>query len=164
MTKPKVAISLVTYNSEKYMPYVLPAIAKQSLKAWQLFILDNESSDGTVATIREEIIACKLLEQRYNIGFSRAHNAIINWSDSDYILILNPDVLLAPDYLAKLVAFLDQHPEVASASGKLLRWDFNAKKLTNVIDSYGLTIDKRYQVRDKLQGQSDSQTYQSGQV
>ncbi|MFH0873982.1 MAG: glycosyltransferase family 2 protein [Candidatus Komeilibacteria bacterium] len=164
MTRPKVAISLVTYNSEKYIPYILPAIAKQKFKDWQLFILDNQSSDETVKAIREEAINCKLLEQRYNMGFSRAHNAVINWSDSDYLLVLNADVLLAEDYLAKLVEFLDKHPEVASVSGKLLRWDFDNKELSNIIDSYGLEIDKRYYVKNKLQGASDSQTYQSGQV
>lgn len=164
MTKPKVAISLVTYNSEKYMPYVLPAIAKQDFKDWQLFILDNESTDGTLAAIREVAINCKLLEQRHNIGFSRAHNAIINWSDSDYILVLNPDVLLPENYVSRLVAFLDQHPEVASVSGKLLRWDFANSELTDSIDSFGLEIYQRYHVADRYQTLPDSETYQSGQV
>ncbi len=162
--QPKVTISLVTFNNEKYIPYVLSSIAAQSFKDWELIILDNNSADETVKAIHEEALPYKLLEQRHNLGFGRGHNSIINWSAGEYILILNADVILEPNYLQLCIAYMDQHPEVATLSGKLLSWDFQRQEKTNIIDSCGLNIDRRYHVSNRLQGHVDSSKIQSAQV
>ncbi len=153
--KPKVTISLITYNGEKYIPFLLPSIQNQTYKDWELMILDNGSGDDTIKAIKNETLLYKLLEQRINLGFAKAHNKIISWSQSEYLLVINQDIFLEPDFIAKLVDFMDQHPKVASVGGKLLYWNFEQHDRTNIIDSCGLEVNNKYHFSDRLQGQGD---------
>jgi len=151
----KLTISLLTYNGEKYIPYLLPSLQHQTFKDWELIIMDNNSGDETLKAIRNETINCKLLEQKKNLGFSLGHNKIISWSDSDYVAVINQDLILEPDCLEKLIDFMDQHPQVGACQPKLLYWNFELHDKTNIIDSCGLEIKKNFSVTDRLQGQGD---------
>jgi GT2 family glycosyltransferase len=151
--KPRLTISLLTYNSAKYIPYLAASLRAQTWKDFEIIVWDNNSSDDTLKIIKEEGIEGKILAQRYNAGFSKAHNSIINWSDSEYVLVLNPDVVLDPNYLKHLIEFLDEHQEIGSIAGLMYRWDFANETMTTVIDSAGLIADHRYHFADRYQGQ-----------
>ncbi len=156
MNKPKVTISLLTWNGAQYLPWLIKSLQNQTFTDWELLVLDNASTDNSVATMKEYYPPAKVIQQKQNIGFAKGHNLLINWSKSDYILFLNQDVMLANDYLEKLVAFMEANPMAASASGKLLYWDFHANNLTQTIDSLGLKISRNRQVVDMAQGQPDN--------
>jgi len=155
--RPKVTISLLTWNGSHYLPWLAKSLMSQTFTDWELLVLDNASSDNSVATIKEYYPPAKVIQQKQNIGFARGHNLLINWSKSDYILFLNQDVMLANDYLEKLVAFMEANPLAASVSGKLLYWDFHGNTTSRVIDSFGLKINRQRQVVDISQGQQDYQ-------
>src|SRR5262249_760723 len=76
----------------------------------------------------------EIIESRTNCGFARAHNVLIGNTDSEYILVLNPDTILRDSFLSELVQSLEARPDAGSASGKLLRLD----NLT--IDSTGIIM------------------------
>src|SRR3989338_7817178 len=107
----KLVISLVTYNGQAYIPYLLRSLALQTFKDWELIVLDNNSSDGTVAAIKEAGLRHTLLSQRHNLGFAVGHNRCISWSESDYVMGLNQDIILEPQYLKRLITFLEGHPD-----------------------------------------------------
>jgi len=151
---PKVTISLVTYNGGKYLPYLLPAIQKQSFSDWELMILDNNSADDTIEQIESFKIKHTLLKERRNIGFACAVNRIINWSQSDYVFLINQDIQLPPDTLDKLVKFMNSHPDAAAAAPILCYWDFDNLQTTEIIDTGGLRLTKSYHIYDWLQGQT----------
>jgi len=153
--KYKVTISLVTWNGEKYLPWLVNSLKDQTFNDWQLLVLDNASTDRSVEIIENSFPEASLIKQKKNIGFAKAHNLIINWSDSDYVLVLNQDVILEPDYLAKLVHFLGKHPHVASVAGKLMYWDFAEGRKTDIIDSFGLKINRQRKVCDWASGEKD---------
>jgi len=153
--KYRVTISLVTWNGEKYLPWLINSLKNQTFTDWQLLVLDNASSDKSVEIIENNFPEASLIKQKKNIGFARAHNLLINWSDSDYVLILNQDIILEPDYLAKVVHFLDKHAHVGSVAGKLMYWNFAEGAKTDTIDSFGLKINRQRKVYDWASGQTD---------
>ena len=107
--KPTVTISLLTWNGQKYLPWLLKSLSKQSFKDWELLVLDNASTDKSVDIIREYYPKARIVHQKQNIGFAKGHNLLINWSNSDYILVLNQDLILEPNYIRELVDFLQQN-------------------------------------------------------
>ncbi|MCB9802619.1 glycosyltransferase family 2 protein [Candidatus Nomurabacteria bacterium] len=154
---PKVTICLLTWNGQDYLPFQIKSLTEQTFQDWQLLVLDNASTDNSVAVINEYFPPAKVIRQKVNIGFAKANNLLLKWSDSKYVLFLNQDVILEPDYLEKTVAFLDQNLNVATVSGKLLHWDFAALAKTKIIDSFGLKIDRKRAVKDIDQGKQDYQ-------
>lgn len=166
----KVSINLITWNGEKQLEDCLNAILKQTFSDFLLLIIDNGSVDRTVSIIENEYLPAfkdkiKFVKNKTNLGFAFAHNQAILWSDSDYVLTLNQDVLLEPQYLAKAVEFLDAHHDVGSVSGKILRWqmtqdgDFKKHEKSDIIDSLGLKIFKSQRVVDRASGEQDLGQY-----
>lgn len=153
--RPKVTISLLTWNGARYLPWLLKSLENQTYKGWELLVLDNASHDQSVATVKEYYPPAKVIQQKTNLGFAKGHNLLVSWSKSDYILFLNQDLMLAPNYLEDAIAFLDKNPNVASVSGKLLYWDFEQSNTTKTIDSFGLKINKNRKVIDWQQGKAD---------
>lgn len=169
---PKLAINLVTWNGEKQIRLCLNSILDQSWQDFLLLIIDNGSVDRTVNIIEEEFLPAfkdkiKFVKNKTNLGFAFAHNQAILWTDSDYILTLNQDVILRPDYLKKIVEFMDMHNDAGSASGKILRWQNNDQEdlknieKTDIIDSLGLKIFKSQRVVDRAAGEQDHLQYQN---
>ena len=74
-----------------------------------------------------------------NVGFAAGQNQAIRAAGGDWVLCLNPDVVLSPDFVTQLVAAGEAHPEAGSVCGKLLRWDPVAEQhRSNIIDSTGI--------------------------
>jgi GT2 family glycosyltransferase len=114
-----VHIGIVTYNSRYDIEMCLAAVFQQSYPDYQVSIVDNASSDETVAWLQQSYPDIDLTMNPENIGFGRAHNQIMPSIGQAHYLALNPDAVLAPDYIEKLVAALET-PHVGWLIGKLL--------------------------------------------
>lgn len=159
------AISLVIYNGEEYLPHCLDSLFQQSYQDWHLFILDNGSKDNSVRVIeqvthgRSHITILPI--KKHNNGFAKAHNEVMQQIDSPYVMLLNQDIILEHNYLKFIVDFLDNNKQVGSCSGKLLRWHLqnDTPIKTDIIDSVGLQINNNFQVVDIASGQQDLMQY-----
>lgn len=149
----KIAISLLLYNSKKYLGHALKSIETQEFRDFELIVRDNNSTDESAAFASRLAPYARVILQRTNDGFSRAHNATIRDSTSEYVCILNPDLALSENYLGECVSFLDSHPDVGAVSGLLVR----VKSLTetgnsDIIDSSGLYLSKTGRVSNLFAG------------
>ncbi|MFA5412993.1 MAG: glycosyltransferase family 2 protein [Patescibacteria group bacterium] len=154
----KVSINLVTWNGKKYLPYCLDSIAKQTFRDFSLFILDNGSTDGTVEYLKNSLLPvanCRLEFNEENIGFAAGQNQALRETDSDYVLMLNQDIILEPNFLEEIIKFLDGKNEVAAVTGKLLHWDFPNNQKTDLIDSAGIKIFKNHRAIEFGAGEMD---------
>src|SRR5690606_3318529 len=125
---------------------------------WELHILDNASTDGTVKQIQEAVrewhIPFHITVHTENSGFAGGHNTLFAQHDSEYVLLLNQDMYLEPTCIARMVQFLDTHPDVAAVSPRLMQWDVSngVEGGTDVIDSLGLKVFRNRRVIEKYQG------------
>jgi GT2 family glycosyltransferase len=85
-----------------------------------LIVVDNGSSDGTADAILERWPEATVLRNEANVGYASACNQGARAGESDYILILNSDAFPRPGAVARLVSFLDAHPEHSAAAGLLV--------------------------------------------
>lgn len=158
--KAKVSVNLVTWNSIRHLQACWDSLQSQTFDDWSLFIIDNASMDGTPTWLREHAPHMPLLQNTRNLGFSRAHNQGILLTESTYILVLNPDVVLRPDWLTKAVAYMDAHPECGAMSGKTRRYtytydDLKEVKESGIIDSTGLVLHRSRYCTDRGAGEED---------
>lgn len=113
------SVSIVTYNSEESLPSLFSSLQAQEGIDWELFLVDNASSDRTAAILRERGVE-NLIQNAENAGFGRAHNQNLGRFRGRYLLFLNPDVQLPRGLFAALVRFLDDHPGIAAAGPAVL--------------------------------------------
>jgi hypothetical protein len=85
--------------------------------------VDNASKDGTVAALRREFPQCIVVANETNVGFSRANNQAVRLCTGRYILLLNPDTVVQPDVMAKMVEFMDKQQDVGMVSCRLVTND-----------------------------------------
>lgn len=145
----KAVISLVTYNGEHYLPSCLESIASQTFRDYSLVILDNASSDKTRDSIAKFAPNARVIASELNIGFARGHNEVIRQTQSEYVCVLNQDLVLEPDYLERCVHSMDQSPRAGSASGLLLRVpSLTADTPRDTIDTYGIVLSRTMRAKD----------------
>jgi len=93
-----------------------------------------------------------------NLGFAKAYNIMIREAmarGEKYFIALNPDMILAPDFVVKIVKAIEADKEIGAAAPKILKWDFENNKKTDFIDSYGLFVTKSHRFSDSRQGEKD---------
>jgi GT2 family glycosyltransferase len=86
-------------------------------------VVDNASTDGSVVAIQEAFPQAKVIRLEQNIGFGRANNAGLDATDSEFVLLLNPDVILKEGCVAQLTEFLAANPDAGAAGPRLERPD-----------------------------------------
>lgn len=116
-----VSIITVTWNSEQFIVDQLASVFNSvGPISYEIFVVDNASSDHTVAQVREQFPNVHLFANTENLGFAKANNQAIAQSTGRYVLLLNPDMRIFPDTLAKMVAWMDAHPAAAVAGAHLV--------------------------------------------
>lgn len=94
----------------------------------EVIIVDNGSTDDTVAMLQAEFPAAKLILNKSNDGFAKPINQALRQSNGRHMLVLNPDTIILPGALNTLVNYLDNHPEVGICGPKVLNRDGSLQK------------------------------------
>jgi GT2 family glycosyltransferase len=136
--QPRISIVVVTFNSLPYIRECLGSVEKQSHKGWELVVIDNASTDGTREFLQQRRSGEIVLNER-NVGFAAGQNQGIKKSVGEWVLALNPDVVLEPEFISKSVAAVNGADEIGTVCGKLLRWQPEAvEPFSRVLDSAGM--------------------------
>src|SRR5271157_4991441 len=98
-----VSVTIVTYNSGRFIKRCLESVLEQRYPSMEVIVIDNASTDGTVDILEQFADRCRIYYNDENIGFAAAQNQAINLSRGDWVLTLNPDVLLLPNFIQSLV-------------------------------------------------------------
>jgi GT2 family glycosyltransferase len=142
-----VSAVLVTWNSAPYLRRCLEGIRNQTHEPIELIVVDNASSDGSVERAGEAEI---VIRNETNAGFSAAVNQALRVARGEFILLVNPDCYLEPEYVSRLVAVLKD--DVGSATGLLLRARGYDIEPTDIIDSAGIRMTRSGRHFDIAQG------------
>jgi len=147
--KPTISIHIVTYNSERDIISCLKGVFQQTYPVEQIVIIDNASGDHTVNMIRAyNGRNIKLYTNGNNEGFAKAHNQAIKKTESDFFLVLNPDVFLHPEYIEQIMRFAVNNHKAGSFTGCLLSANSHV-----IIDSTGLIMTKQRRSFDRGSGE-----------
>ena len=150
-----VSVIIVSWDTLNNLKNCIQSIKEQDFNDWEMIIVDNASTDGSVEYLKNLNGKCKVILNKYNVGFCKANNQAIESSKGDYILFLNPDVVLEKDSISKLFDAMNTEPELGSATGKLLK-----DKNNRTIDSTGIIFRKYSFIPiDRGEGQLDSGQY-----
>jgi GT2 family glycosyltransferase len=125
----KVSVAVLSWNGRRHLETCLAALAAQQDPGvdWEILVLDNGSTDGTAAWVRERWgrdSRVWLLESRVNLGFCAGNNRLAAEAAGDAIALLNNDTCPEPGWLGSLVeALAAAPPDVAAVSGKIVDWE-----------------------------------------
>lgn len=120
----KVSIGVVTYNSEKKICDLLDSVNQYTSDiSFDVYIVDNNSTDRTVDVIQKNYKTATVLQMDHNLGFGGGHNRLLPLVDSEYHMIVNPDIVLHSNAISELAHYLDTHPDVVMVTPKILNMD-----------------------------------------
>jgi GT2 family glycosyltransferase len=114
-----VCVSIVTFNSGRYIRRCLEALLRQKGVSLDIVVVDNASTDGTLEILKEFSDRIRILRADGNLGFAEAQNRAIASSTSEWVLTLNPDVLLRPGFIKHLLDAGLADPGAGTVCGKL---------------------------------------------
>jgi GT2 family glycosyltransferase len=120
------SIVIVNWNTRELLGCCLASIqAKTQGIFYETFVVDNASTDGSTAMVREKFPDVVLMQNEENRGFARANNQAIRRSKGRYILLLNPDTIVLDNALGQMVAFADAEPHIGALGCKILTTEGN---------------------------------------
>ncbi|MGE0567190.1 MAG: glycosyltransferase family 2 protein [Bacteroidia bacterium] len=117
----ELSIIIVNYNVKYFLEQCLYSVflATKGIEA-EVFVVDNNSVDGSNALVREKFPQVKLIENPKNVGFSAANNIAIKQAKGKYVLLLNPDTLVQEDTFSKVIAYMNTNDEVGGLGIKMV--------------------------------------------
>ena len=118
------SIIILNYKSLGLVKNCLRAVKDLNLSlAYEVIVVDNNSQDNSVAYLKEHYFDIKLVESGKNLGFSGGNNLGIRQAQGDFILILNPDILVLSKAIENMLDFMKSHSEAGMLGPKLINPD-----------------------------------------
>ena len=119
-----ISIIIVNWNTKELLRNCIASVAETVRGlSYEVIVVDNASSDGSVAMLRDQFPGVIVLENPENRGFGAANNRAMRIMKGRYALLLNSDAVLCEDALKRLFSFMESHPEAGMACGQLLHKD-----------------------------------------
>jgi len=117
----ELSVIIVNYNVKHFLEQCLHSVLKATkMVSSEIFVIDNNSVDGSMQLIKEKFPQVHLIENKDNVGFSKANNQAIRLAKGKYILLLNPDTVVEEDTFTKIVKFMDEHPDAGGLGVKMI--------------------------------------------
>lgn len=145
------------------MPSCLDSILNQTYRDFRVVVIDNDSADGTAEFVRRNYPMISVVENNRNLGFAKANNHGIRLFKSSHLVLCNPDIVLEPDWLEKMMAAAESEAnrDYTVFGGKLLKLrllnlEVGEMEKTETIDSCGLRVLKNHRVVELAAGEKSS--------
>ena len=114
---------MLNHNGLKFLPDCIHSLRNQTYPDHQIIVVDNASTDGSVAFLREKHTDVKILTHNENYGFGKSYNRAIREVDSRYVILLNNDVVVDKNWMSALVKCFDSHSNIFACGSRILLQD-----------------------------------------
>jgi GT2 family glycosyltransferase len=156
-----VSVLMTTFNSASYLERCLDSVLMQSYSPIEIIVVDNASSDATREILRKYASRLCVFLNETNVGFAAGQNQAAAAAKGNWLLSLNPDVLLSTDFISSALALSDIDPSVGFMCGKLRRWKPGEPiELTDVLDSTGIYFTRSLRHLDRGADEKDVGQYE----
>lgn len=108
---PTVSVIIVNYNAGDRLVRCLQALDAQTFRSFETIVIDNGSSDASMASAREAAPWARFIEAGENLGFAAGNNRAAEHAQGDWLALLNPDAYAQPDWLERMMAAIARHPD-----------------------------------------------------
>src|SRR3954466_3205942 len=123
------SVVIVSWNAKAFLLKCLQSILSQGHGGTlEVIVVDNASSDGSPEAVRDQFPMVKLICNQTNTGFAKANNIGIEVCRGDYVFLINSDVVVAEGCFAKLIAYIDAHPDIGMLGPKIFGSDGNVQR------------------------------------
>lgn len=114
------SIIIVNYNTADYLANCLCSVFAQTDVSYEVWVVDNASTDDSVTMIHNKFPQVNLLTNTENLGFAKANNLAVQYATGQFIYFLNPDTEVQPGCFTAMLRFMEKNPSVGMAGTKLL--------------------------------------------
>jgi GT2 family glycosyltransferase len=128
VNEPDLSICIVTYRAKDFLRDCLRSLRENTAVDYEVIVVDNGSKDGVDQMLQQELPGAKFLANDANLGYTFPMNQALRQAEGRCLLQLNPDTLILPQALDKLVEFLDTHPQAGICGPKVLNRDRSLQK------------------------------------
>ena len=136
MAVPLVSIITVSYNGKKHLKEFLLSLRKLKYPKFELILVDNNSSDDSVEFVKKYHKWVKLIQNKENLGFVGGNNIGIKKAQGKYIVLLNNDTKVEPNWLKELIKPLEENQKIAVTTSKVKLY-----RNKNLLNSAGIVVD-----------------------
>ncbi|WP_321333429.1 glycosyltransferase family 2 protein [uncultured Bacteroides sp.] len=140
----KIAVVILNWNGCEMLRSFLPSVVSHSQVEGgvEICVGDNGSTDESVSMLRKEFPSVRIITLSENHGFADGYNLVLQQVEATYVVLLNSDVEVTPEWLLPLIDYMDAHPETAACQPKILSWHHKdmfeyAGAAGGFIDHYG---------------------------
>jgi hypothetical protein len=126
VSTPALSIILVSYNTVAYITRALASVYQETLQTpFEVIVVDNASTDDSLAVLRQQFPQIKLIESNQNLGFAGGVRLGVAQAKGNYLLLLNPDTVILDQAIDKLMNFAQQYPNNGIWGGVTLNNDLS---------------------------------------
>ena len=143
MQLPKVSIIIVNYNGKNYLQKCLESLSKINYTNTEIIIVDNNSTDGSVDFISKNFPNSILIKLNENKGFAEPNNVGSKVATGEFLLFLNNDTIVAPDFISELLKPLQNNSQIGICQSLLLHPDHSIDSSGDFIDTLGVVYNSR---------------------
>lgn len=119
----RVSIVILNWNGRHYLEKFLPSLLSGTEAGAELVVIDNASTDDSLAFLQSHYPQVRIIRNRENFGFARGYNEGLREVEAEYLVLLNSDVEVAPGWLTPLLQLMDSRPDIGACQPKLLQYD-----------------------------------------
>ena len=130
-------VIVVNWNGERFLSRCLAALRQQSFHRFSTILVDNGSTDGSIALVEKEFPEVRIVALSKNIGFSAANNVVLKHVKTEFVALINNDAIAHENWLENLTQALQSHPQAGFAASKMV-FSTDPHRIDRAGDAYTL--------------------------
>ena len=146
MSAPKVSIIIVNYNGKELLQKCLDSLLKINYDNFEIILVDNNSTDGTVEFVTKNYPSLIIIKLDSNKGFAEPNNIAAKISNGKYLLFLNNDTVVTPNFISEMVKVMETDKKTAVCQSLLLKPDGSIDSSGDFIDDLGVVYNSKTKI------------------
>ena len=146
MSAPKVSIIIVNYNGKELLQKCLDSLLKVNYDNFEIILVDNNSTDGSVEFITKNYPSLIIIKLDSNKGFAEPNNVAAKISKGKYLLFLNNDTVVTPNFISEMVKVMETDKKIAICQSLLLKPDGSVDSSGDFIDHLGVVYNSKTEI------------------
>lgn len=143
MSLPKVSVIIVNYNGKELLEKCLESLFKVDYDNFEVIIVDNNSTDDSIDFLTKNYPSVIILKLDSNKGFAEPNNAAAKIANGDYLLFLNNDTIVTPNFISEMIKVIKNDKKIAICQSLLLKSDSSIDSSGDFIDELGICFNSK---------------------